>query len=68
MRLRQRTQAAFEFFAFRLACAAKGLHGDGLENGQRILDAVIELLDQEVMQPLAAGNYCRHPQREGETD
>ena len=68
MRFGQRAEPAFEFLALGAARAAEGLRGDRLHDGQRILDPVVELLDQEVMQHLAARDRGRHPHREGKPD
>ena len=66
MGFRQRAEPALEFLALGLAGALEGLHRDRLQDRERVLDAVIELLDQEVMEHLAAGDRCGHPHRKGE--
>ncbi|MGY4310069.1 hypothetical protein ACVIJ6_007312 [Bradyrhizobium sp. USDA 4369] len=62
------SQPALEFLALEAAGASEGLDGDGLQDGQRVLDAVIEFLDQQVVQHLGAGDRRRHPHREGKAD
>ena len=68
MRFGERAEPALEFLALGPAGAAKGLRGDRLQDRERILDAVVELVDQEIMQHLAAGNRGRHPHRKGKAD
>ncbi|MEJ2626873.1 MAG: hypothetical protein P8Z80_20980 [Pseudolabrys sp.] len=51
VRLRQRDQPAFEALAERArrSGAARGLRGQRLHGGERVLDPVIELVDQELL-------------------
>ena len=66
MRLSERAEPALEFFALGPGRTAEGLHRDRLQDRQRVLDAVVELFDQQVLQRLAASDRRGHPHREGE--
>jgi hypothetical protein len=68
VRLRQRAEPSLELLALRPARAAERLGGDRLQHRERILDAVVELLDQQIVKHLAAGDLGRHPHRKGEAD
>ena len=68
MRLGQRAEPALELLALGPAGAAEGLRRDRLQDGQRVLDAMIELLDQQIVQHLAARDRGRHPHRKGKPD
>ena len=65
VRLRQRDQPSFEAVAefFRARHAARGLRGERLHGRQRVLDAVIELVDQQpvaLLGRLALGDVLHH--------
>ena len=68
MRLRECAQPALELLTLGPAGAAKRLRRDRLQDGERVLDTVIELLDQQVLQHLAARDCRRHPHGEGKPD
>ncbi len=64
----QRAEPALELGPLVTAGAAEGLHRDRLHQRQRVLDAMIELLDQEIVQHLAARDRGGHPHGEGEAN
>ena len=68
MRFRERPEPAFELLALGARGAAEGLRRDRLQDCEGVLHAVIELLDQKVVQHLAARDRRRHPDREAKPD